>query len=128
MVPVIVLGLKEDMAKLARERQAHGQTAPGKTLVANLPQASEPKTRDVLADMAGVSHGTLDKVERIEREAIPAVRKLAQIAPVSFLRPTLVLQGKAGSSGKRRKSLILLVPRGGIEPPTRGFSVLCSTD
>jgi len=24
--------------------------------------------------------------------------------------------------------LILLVPRDGIEPPTRGFSILCSTD
>jgi hypothetical protein len=22
----------------------------------------------------------------------------------------------------------IMVPRGGIEPPTRGFSVLCSTD
>ena len=30
--------------------------------------------------------------------------------------------------GKTYKSLFLLVPRGGIEPPTRGFSVLCSTD
>ena len=26
------------------------------------------------------------------------------------------------------KPLILVVPRDGIEPPTRGFSVLCSTD
>jgi hypothetical protein len=23
---------------------------------------------------------------------------------------------------------VKMVPRGGIEPPTRGFSVLCSTD
>ena len=72
MVPVIVLGLKEDLAKLARERQAHGQTAPGKTLPPNLAEASERgETRDALADMAGISHGTLDKVERIEREVIP---------------------------------------------------------
>jgi hypothetical protein len=27
-----------------------------------------------------------------------------------------------------RKPLIVVVPRDGIEPPTRGFSVLCSTD
>ena len=39
-----------------------------------------------------------------------------------------ILHGKIGSSGKRCKPLFLLVPRGGIEPPTRGFSVLCSTD
>ena len=29
---------------------------------------------------------------------------------------------------KRAKSLNLMVPGGGIEPPTRGFSILCSTD
>jgi hypothetical protein len=28
----------------------------------------------------------------------------------------------------RRNALIYMVPRGGIEPPTRGFSVLCSTN
>lgn len=38
---------------------------------AKLPQGSEGKTRDALADMAGVSGRTLDKVERIEAEAIP---------------------------------------------------------
>ena len=27
-----------------------------------------------------------------------------------------------------KNSLATVVPRGGIEPPTRGFSVLCSTD
>ena len=32
------------------------------------------------------------------------------------------------NSVKSAKSLILMVPRGGIEPPTRGFSVRCSTD
>ena len=26
------------------------------------------------------------------------------------------------------RSVVLMVPRGGIEPPTRGFSVRCSTD
>ena len=26
------------------------------------------------------------------------------------------------------KNAIEMVPRGGIEPPTQGFSVLCSTD
>ena len=40
---------------------------------ANLPQGSEGKTRDVLAEMAGMSGRTLDKVERTEREAIPGV-------------------------------------------------------
>ena len=71
-MPVIALGLEADIARLARERQAHGQTAPGKTLTPNLAEPIERgETRDALADMAGVSHGTLDKVKRIEREAIP---------------------------------------------------------
>ena len=26
------------------------------------------------------------------------------------------------------KNAVRMVPRGGIEPPTQGFSVLCSTD
>ena len=29
---------------------------------------------------------------------------------------------------KPRNPLIYMVPREGIEPPTRGFSVLCSTN
>lgn len=45
--------------------------------VAKLPQGSEGKTRDALADMAGVSGRTLDKVERIEAEAIPEIREMA---------------------------------------------------
>ena len=48
-------------------------------LMPNLAEATERGTpRDALADMAGVSHGTLGKVERIERDAIPEVRKRQQ--------------------------------------------------
>ena len=36
--------------------------------------------------------------------------------------------GPAIPAEKRAKRLIYMVPRGGIEPPTRGFSVRCSTD
>ena len=37
--------------------------------------------------------------------------------------------GKSERIGRgRRANLAELVPRGGIEPPTRGFSVPCSTD
>ena len=37
-------------------------------------------------------------------------------------------QGKTLTTGERRESFGCVVPRGGIEPPTRGFSGLCSTD
>ena len=63
----IALSLKEDLAKLARERQRGGPG--GVLLTAKLPEANG-ETRDALADMAGVSGRTLDKVERIEAEAI----------------------------------------------------------
>ena len=37
-------------------------------------------------------------------------------------------QSESINSMKLSKSLILMVPRGGIEPPTRGFSIRYSTD
>lgn len=50
----------------ARERQAHGRTAPGKTLVETFPQASEGKTRDKVAEAVGIGSGrTYDKAARI---------------------------------------------------------------
>src|SRR4051794_1207236 len=41
---------------------------------------------------------------------------------------TLVNQGCLPFGGPAAKSLKKLVPRGGIEPPTHGFSVRCSTN
>ena len=46
-------------------------------LTPNLAEANG-ETRDALADMAGISHGTMDKVERIEAEAIPEIREMAR--------------------------------------------------
>ena len=76
----LALSLKEDMAKLARERMVAGKADP----VPNLAQGSEGKTRDTLADMAGISHGTLDKVERITLDAIPEVREKAKTGELSI--------------------------------------------
>lgn len=68
------MSLKEDLAKLARERQL-GALKQNGAVPANLPERGE--TGDALADMAGVSGRTLDKVERIERERVPELRKMA---------------------------------------------------
>lgn len=76
----IALSLKEDLAKLARERMVAGKADP----VQNSAQGSEGKTRDALADMAGVSHDTIAKVERIEAEAIPEVRQKAKSGKLSI--------------------------------------------
>ena len=37
------------MAKEAKERQAHGKTAPGKTLVEKIPQATKGRAREIAA-------------------------------------------------------------------------------
>ncbi|MBU2740701.1 hypothetical protein [Acidithiobacillus albertensis] len=60
----------------AKGRQAHGLMAPGKTLVENLPPASDAgKSRDAIAEMAGISWRTIDKVRRVRDTAVPEVRE-----------------------------------------------------
>jgi len=51
----------------AKERQAHGQTAPGKTLCPNLDEASIDTKKEV-SKAINTSHGTLYKVKTIARE------------------------------------------------------------
>jgi hypothetical protein len=46
---------------------------------------------------------------------------------VRVYRTVVLLQDKVESKGALNYGK-QMVPRGGIEPPTRGFSVLCSTD
>ena len=55
--------------------------------------------------------GNFDKIFYGPRRFAPAVI------------PCLLGTGPLRTPGRRA-----VVPRGGIEPPTRGFSVLCSTD
>ncbi len=47
---------------------------------------------------------------------------------VHYCQQTSVFEGPNKKAVLRRRALIHLVPRDGIEPPTRGFSVLCSTN
>ncbi len=70
----IALGieLEPHFAAEAKKRQAHGLTAPGKTLVENVPQASKPpemKSRDQAAAAVGVSGKTISKVKAIKARA-----------------------------------------------------------
>ena len=81
------MSLKEDLAKLARERMVAGKADPTQ----NSADGTKGETRQALADIAGVSHDTLAKVERIERGAIPEVREVRiapEIAPTSYTGPT----------------------------------------
>ena len=51
----------------AKERQAHGQTAPGRTLLANLPEASI-NTRKEISQALNIGERTLHKVKTIAKE------------------------------------------------------------
>ena len=82
----LALKLKEAVAAEAKKRQKeHGHTAPGK--VKTLPQKSAEvngETRDELAKMAGVSHDTIAKVEKIVAEAEPEVVEAARKGEMSI--------------------------------------------
>ncbi len=58
-----------------------------------------------------------------------------QAGVVQWLERLLAKEKAAGSNPVTRskktallKSCFIFVPRGGLEPPTQGFSVLCSTN
>jgi DNA modification methylase len=107
----------------ARARQAHGQTAPGKTLGANLRQASKGKASTKAAEAVSVSgrlvesaskvlrEGTPDLVAKVERgelkvsaavrhierqrkrEQLQAIAAAGPAAPVDDLEPWQVVEG-----------------------------------
>ena len=80
----LALKLKEAVAAEAKKRQgARNDLKPKK----NIPQksAGSPKeTRDELAKMAGVSHDTIAKVEKIVTEAAPEVVSAARRGEISI--------------------------------------------
>jgi hypothetical protein len=69
----LALQLKGVIAARAKARQGTRTD-----IVPNLAQCSPGKTRDALAAVAGVSHGTIDKVEVVERDAPEPVKVAAR--------------------------------------------------
>ena len=65
----LAVSLKPMFEKQAKERQAHGQTAPGKTLKADLPEVSKGQARDQAAAAVGVSGRLVGYAEKVKREA-----------------------------------------------------------
>jgi hypothetical protein len=61
------LDLKPLYEQKARERQG---TRTDLNIGVNLPRSTENKTRETLAELAGVSGRTLDKVEHIRKEDV----------------------------------------------------------
>jgi hypothetical protein len=64
--------IKPEYEAEAKARQSHGQTAPGRTLVANLPQALvEGKSRDQAAEAVNVSPRLIESASKVRRDGTP---------------------------------------------------------
>jgi hypothetical protein len=77
------LKLKPLLEQRARERQAHGQTAPGRPLSLNSDEASV-RTDDSIAKMAGVGRDTVRKVEKIIEKASAEVIEQVRTGEISI--------------------------------------------
>ena len=63
----LAVELKPRLAKEARERQAHGRTAPGKTLMDSSPEASGT-ARDIAGATFGVSGRSVSRLEEVRAQ------------------------------------------------------------
>ena len=73
-----------------------------------------------------VAFESLDSTEKMQNKKAPALQVLS-IGADDGARTRYLHLGKVALY-QMSYIRILLVPPGGIEPPTRGFSVPCSTD
>jgi N6-adenosine-specific RNA methylase IME4 len=66
---MIATEIKPALEEEARKRQAHGMTAPGKTLVEQIPEASDGRARDKAGEVIGISGRYVAEAEKIKQEA-----------------------------------------------------------
>ncbi len=82
------LALKLDPLISLRAKERQRTRIPGgyrrSQLVANLPQAGKGKTRDELATIAGVAHGTIQKAKRICAKASKETKEKLRRGDVSI--------------------------------------------
>lgn len=87
----------------ARQRQAHGQTAPGRTLVENFPQAlaEKGKTRDTVAAQVGFGSGKqYEKAKFIVEHADPETVQKIDAGEISIHRAYQELKEKLETAQK----------------------------
>ena len=87
----IALLMKPVLESQAKERQAR---KPADSVVENLPQQNEPRTRDVVGEIAGVSGKTIDKVEEILEKGSPELVEKARTKEVSIEKAYRIVTGK----------------------------------
>ena len=64
---------KEVYEAQAKERQAHGSTAPGrpKTLTTTVPEAISGETRAIIGKVVGVGGSSIDRASRVLKHGAP---------------------------------------------------------
>ena len=83
----IILKYAPILRKSAAKRQATSTGGTDPQLRPNLAEAgSKPETRDQLAKMAGISHGTMDKVKQLDAKADEETKKKLRAGEVSIHR------------------------------------------
>jgi len=78
----LTLHLQSMIQKRAKEKQIEG----GKTKLSQISAEPPIETREELAKLAGVSHDTIHKIEVIEKEAPPEIKKRAREGEISIHR------------------------------------------
>ena len=114
----IMLKYAPILRKDAAQRQATSTGGSAPRLRPNLAEAErKPFTRDKLAKMAGVSHGTLDKVKKLEADADETTKKKLRAGEISIHKAYTELVNKQ-HEGKTR-----ICERCGQEKPFSEFSI-----
>jgi len=94
----LVLALKPLIMKKAKEKQSEAGQLRQKSAQAPV------KTREELANLAGVSHDTIHKVEIIEKEASPEIKEALRKGKMSVNRAYKSLRAEKSSSPQKGKS------------------------
>jgi len=83
----------------ARRRQAHGGTAPGRTLGANLPEASR-RARDDAAKLVNVSPRSVEAASRVIADGTPALVRAVETGELAVSRAAKI--AKVGEEDRKR--------------------------
>jgi ActR/RegA family two-component response regulator len=104
--------------------------------ISNVREKLELDSDNKAAIVIGIHRSAVSahKREKVKYLSEPQCEKVAEILGLS-VEEVLIDQAmerasttKSREAWKKIKEALIVVPRDGIEPPTRGFSIICSTD
>lgn len=96
----LVLPLEAELKAEAKKRQIR---KPADSEVPNLAQQNNGKTRDELAQMAGVSHGTMDKAKKLAESADEETKEKLRNGDLSIHGAYTAMKNKEEPSGLKPK-------------------------